>query len=81
MEPLDRVENSIGHSFLPDTALRLDLASALQSLPKHYLDVVVMRYVEELTIDQVAETLCLSREAVKARLRRALAHLRANLLQ
>jgi RNA polymerase sigma factor (sigma-70 family) len=81
MYPLDSVENSIGHAFFPDAALRLDLAAAIQSLPAHYMDVVVMRYIEELTVDQVAETLSLSREAVKARLRRALALLRGRLLQ
>ncbi len=54
-----------------DDALRMDLANAIQSLPPHYRTIVVMRDLEERTIDEMAEALGLTREAVKGRLNRA----------
>lgn len=55
-----------------DTAdLRIDLARAIQSLPDHYRAVLILRDVEELTIDEIAARLSATRETVKARLRRA----------
>lgn len=51
--------------------LRIDLANAIQSLPSQYRNVVVLRDVEELTIDEIAARLEASRESVKARLHRA----------
>ena len=51
--------------------LRIDLARAVQSLPPHYRSVLLLRDVEELTIDEIAARLVLTREAAKARLHRA----------
>lgn len=59
-----------------DDALRMDLANAIQSLPMHYRTIVIMRDLEERTIDEMAEALDLTREAVKGRLNRARAILR-----
>ena len=61
---------------VPVDDLRRDLADALESLPQHYRDVILLRDVEELTIDEIAERLDASREAVKARLHRARALVR-----
>lgn len=55
----------------PDEVLRLDLAAAIQSLPQHYRTIVIMRDMEERTVDEMADALGLTREAVKARLHRA----------
>jgi len=55
----------------PTDALRLDLLRAIESLPAHYREVMLLRDVEELTIDEIAGTLALTREAAKARLHRA----------
>jgi len=55
----------------PETDLRLDIAAAFESLPAHYLDVALMRDVEEMSIDEIAGALGLTRQAVKARLHRA----------
>lgn len=55
----------------PTHELRIDVARALQSLPEHYRTVVLLRDLEELTVDEMATTLGLSREAVKGRLHRA----------
>ena len=69
--PLDSFSDSSRLAMLNDDELRLDLANAIQSLPEHYRQIVVMRDVEEMTIDEIAQALALSREAVKGRLHRA----------
>ena len=51
--------------------LARDLAAALESLPAHYREVVLMRDLEGLTIEELSERLGLTREATKARLHRA----------
>lgn len=55
----------------PPHELRIDLARAIQSLPEHYRDVVLLRDVEELSVDELAARLGLTRESAKARLHRA----------
>jgi RNA polymerase sigma factor (sigma-70 family) len=55
----------------PVDALRHDLGRAIESLPPHYREVILLRDWEELTIDEICSTLDLSREAAKARLHRA----------
>jgi RNA polymerase sigma factor (sigma-70 family) len=50
---------------------RQDVAAALESLPLHYREVILLRDLEGLTIEETAEQLGLSREAVKSRLHRA----------
>lgn len=54
-----------------DEALRVDLAAALESLPAHYLEVVLLRDFEELTIAEIAERLGENAGAIKSRLHRA----------
>ncbi len=54
-----------------DDALRIDLANALESLPAHYLEVVLLRDFEELTIAEIAERIGEQPGAIKSRLHRA----------
>lgn len=54
-----------------DEALKVDLANALESLPAHYLEVVLLRDFEELTIAEIAGRLGEQPGAVKSRLHRA----------
>jgi len=54
--------------------------SAIQSLPEHYREVAVLRDLEELTTDEIAQRLDTTRETVKARLHRARALMREYLL-
>ena len=54
-----------------DHALRIDLANALESLPAHYLEVVLLRDIEELTIAEIAQRLDEPPGAVKSQLHRA----------
>jgi RNA polymerase sigma-70 factor (ECF subfamily) len=51
--------------------IRIDLSRAIQSLPDHYRDVILLRDIEELSIDEIAGVLALTRESVKARIHRA----------
>lgn len=65
------LENDTRFAEWPEAELRLDLAAAIQSLPTHYRDVLLLRDVGELTIDEITTRLGLTRESVKARLHRA----------
>jgi RNA polymerase sigma factor (sigma-70 family) len=56
---------------IPPQELRLDLARCIQSLPESYREIVLLRDVEEMTIEEITLRLGLTREAVKARLHRA----------
>ena len=51
--------------------IRIDLSRAIQSLPDHYRDVILLRDIEELSIDEISGVLGLTRESVKARIHRA----------
>ncbi|MBW8886844.1 MAG: RNA polymerase sigma factor [Fibrobacteres bacterium] len=55
----------------PMEDLRLDIGSCIESLPINYREIVLLRDIEEMTIDEIGERLSLSRESVKARLHRA----------
>jgi RNA polymerase sigma factor (sigma-70 family) len=50
---------------------RQDIAAALESLPAHYREIILLRDLEGLTIDEMSTQLGLTREAVKSRLHRA----------
>lgn len=70
-EPIETVADDMRLSTRPEPELRLDVAAAIQSLPQHYREVVLLRDLEELTIDEIALRLAATRESVKARLHRA----------
>jgi RNA polymerase sigma factor (sigma-70 family) len=54
-----------------DDSLHLDLIRALESLPAHYLEVVLLRDFAELTISEMAKKLGMQVPGVKSRLHRA----------
>ncbi|WP_430539918.1 RNA polymerase sigma factor, partial [Salmonella enterica] len=56
------------------------MARALRSLPAHYLDVILMRDFEELTIAEISSQLNVSVGAVKSRLHRARELIRESLI-
>jgi RNA polymerase sigma-70 factor (ECF subfamily) len=65
---------------VPPDELRMDLARALESLPQQHREVVLRRDIEQLTIQEIASELQLTREAVKSRLHRARSLLREYLV-
>lgn len=79
-DPLD--EDLAEHQLVSktDNDLRIDLAAALESLPAHYLEVVLLRDFEELTITEISERLGEESGAVKSRLHRARALVREYML-
>lgn len=54
-----------------EAQLRVELAHALESLPAHYREVMLLRDLEELTIEEIAVRTQLTRANVKSRLHRA----------
>lgn len=64
-----RTDQIMAHS-TPEL-LRLELARAIESLPEHYRNVLLLRDFEELTIGELATQLELSPANVKSRLHRA----------
>lgn len=54
-----------------DESLKLDLIAALESLPAHYLEVILLRDFAELTIAEMAQHLDIQTLGVKSRLHRA----------
>ncbi len=58
-------------SLWPKDELRMELASALESLPQHHLQLVLLRDFEELTISEICERLGITVATAKSRLRRA----------
>lgn len=64
----------------PCETLRLDLIAALESLPQHYLQVILLRDFLELSIAEMASQLRLEVPGVKSRLHRARSMVREYLL-
>jgi RNA polymerase sigma-70 factor (sigma-E family) len=64
-----------------DAALRVDLARAVHQLSGRQQEVVVMRYLVDLSEDEVASSLGMSNGTVKTHLSRASQHLRGHLTE
>lgn len=62
------------------TDLRLDIVAALESLPPHYLQIILLRDFEERSIEEISEELNEPVAAVKSRLHRARKLIREYLL-
>ena len=79
METADDAEMRLVH--LAPEDIRIDLSRAIQSLPDHYREVILLRDIEELSIDEIAGVLKLTRESVKARIHRARLMIREYLIR
>ncbi len=55
----------------PDEALRIDLLAALESLPAQYLEVILLRDFEGLTIAEITDRIDTTKPGTKSRLHRA----------
>jgi RNA polymerase sigma-70 factor (ECF subfamily) len=75
----DDIDARLAH--LRPEDLRIDLGRAIQSLPEHYREVILLRDIEELSIDEIAAVLGLTRESVKARIHRARTMIREYLIR
>jgi RNA polymerase sigma-70 factor (ECF subfamily) len=73
------VEARLAH--LRPEDIRIDLSRAIQSLPEHYREVILLRDIEEMSIDEIAGVLDLTRESAKARLHRARIMIREYLIR
>lgn len=80
IEHLD--EEKAEHSLVARSvdALRLDLVRALESLPPHYREIILLRDFEEMSIAELAQQLALTPAAAKSRLHRARQLMREYLL-
>jgi RNA polymerase sigma factor (sigma-70 family) len=70
-EDIDAFTDDLQLSHRPENELRLDLIRAVQSLPEHYRYVVLLRDINGMTIEEIADELNRSRESIKAQLHRA----------
>jgi RNA polymerase sigma-70 factor (ECF subfamily) len=69
-EILDRMEKE---------ELHLQLRAAIESLPPHYRTVIVLKYIEEFSYAEIAQTVNLPLNTVRTHLRRAKQQLRSRL--
>jgi RNA polymerase sigma factor (sigma-70 family) len=77
-EPLG--EDIAGPHYPEKAALARDLGQVLRTIPAHYRQVLLMRDLEGLSIEEICERTRLSKEAAKARLHRARALCRSLLM-
>ena len=63
-----------------DQTVRLDLIGALESLPEHYRETILLRDFHEMTIREIAVQIRLTTSATKSRLHRARQLIREYLL-
>ena len=77
--PSDELDGRLAH--LRPEDIRIDLSHAILSLPQHYREVILLRDIEELSIDEISEVLGLTRESVKARIHRARLMIREYLIR
>ncbi len=71
LQDIEQFDDDMQFSHKPKHELRIDLVHAIHSLPEHYRYVVLLRDIQGMTIEEIANKLNQSRESVKARLYRA----------
>lgn len=79
-DPFDEVRMESWLVSQPDETIRLDLIRALESLPEHYREIILLRDFQEYTIREIAARLQLTPAATKSRLHRARQLIREYLL-
>lgn len=70
-DPYDEEKMGAWLATCPDENIRLDLVSALESLPEHYREAILLRDFHEMAIREIAAQLRLTVPATKSRLHRA----------
>jgi RNA polymerase sigma factor (sigma-70 family) len=79
VEELKTIEDSARFAHMPVTELRMDVARALAALPERYRQIILLRDLEQRSINEIARRLSISVEAAKSLLRRARAAAREQL--
>jgi len=64
-------EDIVGPSYPESRGVAHDVARALESLPVHYREIILLRDLDGLSIEELSDQLGLTRLAAKARLHRA----------
>lgn len=80
-KPLEGDDAAVRFVHLRPEDIRIDVSRAIQSLPEHYREVVLLRDIEEMSVDEIAAALDLTRESVNARLHRARGMIREYLVR
>ncbi|MHB8697631.1 MAG: RNA polymerase sigma factor [Sulfuricaulis sp.] len=80
LDPYDEEKMESWLAIHSDDTVRLDLINALESLPEHYREIILLRDFEGMTIRDIAGRLQLTTTATKSRLRRARQLMREYLL-
>ncbi len=80
VEELKSVENSSHFAKIPVDDLRIDLVRALESLSAPHREIILLRDLQDLTINEIAHCLGITRDATKSRLHRARAMVKEYLL-
>ncbi len=80
---LDELENEVPakDDFAVDSLRRIDLSDAVSALPDSQQEVLLLRYGQELQVNEIAEILGLSRFQVMYRIRNALNQLKKQMKQ
>ena len=71
LDPYDEEKMGSWLAIHPDETIRFDLINALESLPEHYREVILLRDFDGMTIREMAAQIRLTTTATKSRLRRA----------
>lgn len=79
VHPMDQEKLEFHASGAEDSYMDIDLVRTLEDLPSKYREVVVLRYFEDLKIEEVADVLHENVNTVKTRLYQALRLLRVRL--
>ena len=80
VEDIKGIEDSARFSKIPVDDLRIDLVRAMESLPSTHREIILLRDMQEMTINEIAAHLGITREATKSRLHRARALVKEYLL-
>jgi RNA polymerase sigma factor (sigma-70 family) len=71
LDPYDEEKMESWLATCSDETVRLDLVNALESLPEHYREAILLRDFYEMTIQEIAAQIQLTPAATKSRLHRA----------
>lgn len=71
LDPYDEEKMESWLAICSDETVRLDLTRALESLPEHYREIILLRDFHEMTIREIATQIQLTASATKSRLHRA----------